>query len=89
MLFTFLTNKEEHVTIEQLTGENILEASRRWYWESSTNPGEPLEGMEEPTPVSTVERVWCLAGTDLEGRFYWTHIVETTTRDLVPDSVER
>jgi|1185.fasta_scaffold208738_1 hypothetical protein len=79
MLFTFLTSKEGSITIEQLTGENVLAASQRWYRESTTDPGEPLEGMEAPTPVSTVERVWCLGGTDPKGKFFWTHIVETAT----------
>lgn len=79
MLFTFLTSKEGSITIEQFTGENVLAASQRWYRESTTDPGEPLEGMEDPTPVSTAERVWCLSGIDPKQRFFWAHIVETAT----------
>ena len=77
MLFTFLTSKEGSITIEQFAGDNVLAASQRWYRESTTDPGEPLEGMEYPTPVSTVERVWCLSGIDPKQRFFWAHIVET------------
>lgn len=77
MLFTFITSKEGSVSIEQLEGEDLQEAASRWYAESSTEPGELLEGIDDPTPVSSVQRVWCLAETDPQGRFYWTHIVET------------
>ena len=77
MLFTFVTSKEGSVNIEQLEGEGLREVASRWYNESITEPGEPLEGMEDPTPVSGVQRVWCIGGIDPRGRFYWAHIVET------------
>ena len=81
MLFTFLTTKEGSITIEQFAGGNLRDVSQRWYRESSTNPGAPLEGVEDLTPVSGVQRVWCVAGTDSDGRFSWTHIVETATAE--------
>lgn len=78
--FTFLIEKEGATIIEQLTAHNILEAVLRWYGESRTRPGEPLEG-DEPTPIEGVENVWCIAGHDPQESFYLVHIVATYSID--------
>ena len=74
--FTFLTEKEGSTIIEQFTGADVGEAVLSWHRNSLTQPGEPLEG-EEPTPVDTVENVWCIGGHDPRGAFFLVHIVAT------------
>jgi len=85
MVFTFITSKEGSIDIEQFVGEDLRTAAQRWYHKSRTDPGEPLDGMEDPTPVSTVERVWCISGTDPRGKFFWTHVVETNVDSPVEE----
>jgi hypothetical protein len=54
----------------------VKEAVAQWYRGSQATPGVPLEG-DEPTPVRTVENVWCISGFDPAGAFLLTHIVAT------------
>ena len=75
--YTFITEKEGSTIIEQFSGIDVREATLRWYQRSETNPGEPLEEIEEATSISGVKGVWCTDGHDPKGTFFLTHIIAT------------
>ena len=74
--FTFFIEKEGSTIIEQFDGIDVEDATLRWFHESETQPGEPLED-NPPTAVQQVANVWCTAGHDPQGIFFLVHIVAT------------
>jgi hypothetical protein len=75
-IFTFVIEKAGTTIIEQVTGIDIDDAVARWYNQSSTSPGQPLEG-EAATPIEGRPGVWCIGGHDPGGVFFLAHVVAT------------
>jgi hypothetical protein len=79
--FTFFSEKQGSIIIEQFSGSNLDQAIEEWYSKSIADPGERLEG-DEPAGVTDVKNVWCIAGHDANGIFILTHVVATVSADI-------
>jgi hypothetical protein len=74
-IYTFLTEKEGGIYIEQFEGLDINAAVMAWHGRSSTEPGPYDPEGSGINPVTGVRGVWCLSGIDLADKFYLVHIV--------------
>jgi hypothetical protein len=74
-IYTFLTEKEGGIYIEQFDGVDIDAAVMAWYRKSSTEPGTYDPEGSGINPVTGVKGVWCLSGIDALDKFYLVHVV--------------
>lgn len=79
-IYTFFTEVEDDIQIEQFRGADVEEAIRAWHKKSHTIPGPYNPDDIGPTPVAGVRNVWCTSGFDPARRFYLVHIIATLAK---------